>query len=266
MKRAILAALMVFGFSVFANGKCLAPTTDSRDCNPKDLPQIPVLMYHRVIADMTASDTVISPRIFTQHIAVLVKNGYTTVTVSQVAAYMRGEITLPEKSIALTFDDGWADNMDASEILRLNGMTGTFYIITNAFDDPQYLNEDQVRNISKTNEIGSHSQSHFMAYASSLSSLPSSLILKEFYDSRAILEFIIGKPVVSMAWPFGYNLPELNKDLEEMGYTSAVLIYTESQNPIGNPAMGIHRLIINGGCTDIHLLEMLQTGKEGSCE
>jgi peptidoglycan/xylan/chitin deacetylase (PgdA/CDA1 family) len=195
----------------------------------------------------------------------LLENGYTTVTVSQVAEYMRGEITLPEKSVALTFDDGWADNFSVSENLRVRGMTGTFYIITNTFGDPQYLTSAQVGEISRTNEIGSHSESHFMQYVSNFSKIPSTQMIKEFATSKATLEFIVGKPIISLSWPFGYNRPELNTTLEEMGYKSAVLVNADSQNVPGNSAMQIHRIIVDGGCNDVHLLRMIKSGKEGPC-
>jgi peptidoglycan/xylan/chitin deacetylase (PgdA/CDA1 family) len=74
---------------------------------------IPVLYYHSVGDHPYArplSFVTLPLEIFTAQIEWLVKKKYTFLTVQQLNKYMGGGKRLPDKSIVLTFDDGYLDN------------------------------------------------------------------------------------------------------------------------------------------------------------
>lgn len=90
---------------------------------------VPVLMYHH-IAPGGDNDTVISPELFRAHMAALRQAGYTAIFPDDLSAYVNGDLSLPEKPVVITFDDGYLSNYEyAYPILKEYGMVGTIFVI-----------------------------------------------------------------------------------------------------------------------------------------
>ncbi|MBQ7875908.1 MAG: polysaccharide deacetylase family protein [Clostridia bacterium] len=70
--------------------------------------ELPVLMYHSV--DYTGGMYAVTPEKLESDIKELHANGYTTVSFDEVIDYVYGNGTLPEKSVVITFDDGYENN------------------------------------------------------------------------------------------------------------------------------------------------------------
>lgn len=70
---------------------------------------MPIIMYHSLLPG-ESSDYVIDPALFEQDLQYLRDNGYTTVTVADLIAYVDEGKPLPEKPVMLTFDDGYYNN------------------------------------------------------------------------------------------------------------------------------------------------------------
>jgi peptidoglycan/xylan/chitin deacetylase (PgdA/CDA1 family) len=72
--------------------------------------RVPVIMYHSLHA--SASDKwVLPPEQFEEDLRFLSENGYTSITASELVAFVRGDGTLPDKPIILSFDDGYYNNL-----------------------------------------------------------------------------------------------------------------------------------------------------------
>ncbi|MGH9452775.1 MAG: polysaccharide deacetylase family protein [Terriglobia bacterium] len=97
-----------------------------------------VLMYHSIVENPeTTRDSVgiSQPRSsFEAHIRILAKS-YNPVSIEQVVQFAHEGHPLPPKSVAVTFDDGFADNYDvALPILNRYRVPATFYIMVNAVE------------------------------------------------------------------------------------------------------------------------------------
>ncbi len=68
---------------------------------------VPVLMYHHIITSLGM--VTVSPGHFAEQMAYLASAGYRTIGAVQLAAFLRGE-DVTEKSLVITFDDGYLDN------------------------------------------------------------------------------------------------------------------------------------------------------------
>ena len=69
---------------------------------------LPVVMYHHVLRDThRAGKYVLPEQTLREDLAYLQACGYTSVTVGDVLAFVKGEKELPEKIVMLTFDDGY---------------------------------------------------------------------------------------------------------------------------------------------------------------
>lgn len=72
---------------------------------------LPVIMYHSVSEKSDSwGDYVISPAEFEADLLYLQEQGYTTVTVADLIAYVDKGVALPSRPVMLTFDDGYYNN------------------------------------------------------------------------------------------------------------------------------------------------------------
>jgi peptidoglycan/xylan/chitin deacetylase (PgdA/CDA1 family) len=69
----------------------------------------------------------VSPEAFERHVAYLAAH-YSVLPLPQAVAALKGGMTLPPNAVAVTFDDGYADNLAAARVLQRYGLSGTFYI------------------------------------------------------------------------------------------------------------------------------------------
>lgn len=100
----LAALLLVTGLWRVCPATATATGTDAGEGVP-----IPVVMYHSLLPGGN-SDYVIDPALFEQDLTYLQQQGYTTVTVADLIAYVREGAPLPEKPVMLTFDDGYYNN------------------------------------------------------------------------------------------------------------------------------------------------------------
>lgn len=228
---------------------------------------VPVLMYHQITDDKDPGGTVISKARFEEHIRYLKESGYTTLTVNEVGKFMRGEITVPEKSVAITIDDGWRSTFNAVKTLNDYQSKATLYIISGAFKDAEYLSAEEVSSLAMNPriEIGAHTHTHFLEWQTNLDKIDYRIMAGEAVMSKLILGQIIGKPVTTISWPFGYSRPEAVQLAGNMGYTSTVMVNSDTRNTKGMSPLSIRRINIDGKCTVDDLRSMVETGNLEEC-
>jgi hypothetical protein len=93
--------------------------------------RLPILRYHAVCGpegdEYAEASICVTPGAFAQHVAYLTSK-YTVVALPEAVQRMRQGKPLPRNAVALTFDDGYADNLAAARVLHQHGATATFYI------------------------------------------------------------------------------------------------------------------------------------------
>jgi hypothetical protein len=102
-----------------------------------DIKPVTILTYHSIEpkpAKKEAPMTLhyrIDPKVFEQQMKYLKDNGYSTITFNTLVHYVKDGTPIPEKSVVLTFDDGWKNQYTYGvPVLKKYGFTGTFFIIT----------------------------------------------------------------------------------------------------------------------------------------
>jgi peptidoglycan/xylan/chitin deacetylase (PgdA/CDA1 family) len=92
---------------------------------------VAILRYHAICGDEGAAyaDPMISitPTAFDEHIRYLARN-YSVLRLEDVVSRLRDGRPLPRNAVAITFDDGYADNLEAARTLNRHGVSATFFI------------------------------------------------------------------------------------------------------------------------------------------
>jgi peptidoglycan/xylan/chitin deacetylase (PgdA/CDA1 family) len=99
-----------------------------------------VATFHRVLApgdprcDGAIPEWTLAETVFEECLAFFERH-YTVVSLYDVLAALRGDRALPPRSLLLTFDDGYADNIDyALPVLRRHGLPAVVFVISDAID------------------------------------------------------------------------------------------------------------------------------------
>ena len=136
---------------------------------------IPILLYHSVSTKPPTwvAPFTVTPRTFASHLDLIVSSGRTVLTVSQLEEAMRGRAPMPRRPLLVTFDDGFADFLRASDELASRNLPSTLYATTGALvgrggTDPalalppaDMLSWSQVQTLPERRvEVGAHTHTH----------------------------------------------------------------------------------------------------------
>lgn len=114
--------------------------------------------------------------------------------------------------LVITFDDGYADNVEAGATMRRHGLQGCFFIATDFIGTnkdgwwdvknghhSRWMSWDDVRQLHAWGfEIGAHTRTHI-----DLGAVSGPAALDEVVGSMNALEKELGAPVLHFAYPFG---------------------------------------------------------------
>ncbi|MBI1810626.1 MAG: polysaccharide deacetylase family protein [Nitrospirae bacterium] len=234
---------------------------------------IPVLMYHHTNhhkGDMVT----ITPKVFEGQMEYLHKAGYRTLKIGELISYINGELTLTQKAVVVTFDDGWLDNyMYAFPILKKYKINATVFLITNRVENASLknskfkiqnskllipthneskiliekgeahkvvINWELIKEMSNSGliEFYSHTKSH-----AKCNSLSEKELMEELKESREIIEKQLGSPGPYFCWPYGkYNGLAVNV-AKKTGYKA---LFTTNHGVVeaGSDPFAINRIIV----------------------
>ena len=132
VRSALAGALLLAALLSGCAGPSAPQAGSQSDPEPPAPPEeavVPILLYHDVSED-GAGDYVIARDNLYAHLDALKEAGYHTVTFRQLADYVENRTPLPEKPVALTFDDGYLSNYEVVwPALLERDMTATIFVI-----------------------------------------------------------------------------------------------------------------------------------------
>ncbi len=229
---------------------------------------LPVLMYHKAGVPPAGSKLKklwVSVDQLRRQMAYLKRRGYAPVTLRRVADIRAGGGPLPKNAVAITFDDGYRNNLENGwPVLREFGFPATLFVVVNAvggenfWHDPAtetrlpMLSWDELKTLRDAGwDIGSHTLNH-----PRLARLSSAAAKTEITESRRILAEKLGEPPVSFAHPYGNGAddPALRLLIGEAGYRTACSVHQGLADPVAAPFC-LKRLFVRGDDTpwDFHL-------------
>lgn len=224
---------------------------------------VPVLLYHHI-----APDREVTPKGFEDQLSFLKGEGFSSAGLEELRLHLEGSTPLPDRKVALTFDDGYADNwLCAQPLLAKYGFKAVVFVTTERINAapvgvrPQncpsdttsdergpsgFLSWEELKLMreSGTFDIGSHTHTHNHFKKTS----PWQSMKDELALSRQLIKDKLGFEAESVAWPWGAYEESFIDDAKACGYSMAFTTVPGSNRPGENP-MAIRRFKIRNDDT-----------------
>lgn len=193
---------------------------------------VTILMYHVIAEPGNAAEARFcrTPTAFREDMEQIRLSGYQVLPLAAVLEGVAGRAVIPERAVAITFDDGVACSYEnALPILQEYGYPATMFAISGllggynewcdefGFPRRRMLVNSEVRALVEAGvDIGSHTVNHPW-----LGKSDAIVVNREVHDSKAALEDILGREVMHFAYPFGSWSNVARDAVIEAGYTGA---------------------------------------------
>jgi peptidoglycan/xylan/chitin deacetylase (PgdA/CDA1 family) len=194
-----------------------------------------VLLFHRVTDEIPRDGLTVDTRFF-RGVCAMLRRRFHVVALAEMCRLVREHHPLRPRTIAITFDDCYRDNLAAARVLAEHGLPACFFLPT------RYVGTDHVFEWDKSlkrmpnldwndvdeivrlgHEIGSHTVSH-----ADLGSIGPAEARQELCESRHTLEQRLQRPVRWLAYPYGARgnfRPEYLSLVQEAGYEGCFSAY-----------------------------------------
>jgi peptidoglycan/xylan/chitin deacetylase (PgdA/CDA1 family) len=214
-----------------------------------------VLMYHKV-NDLPGNPLSVPVGVFDEQMAQLRELGYTVVALDDVLEYYANAAELPARSVLITFDDGYRDNLEhAAPVLERYGYPAVLFVPIAYLDDALPLPHEErlaARGIvnstldwselAELEAAGVRVESHGISHRP-LADLALDDAAREIVLSKLRLEDRLGRPVRSFAYVKGseaHYKPVHLSLLRQAGYNVAFTSVSGSNDRETDP-LRLHR-------------------------
>lgn len=185
-----------------------------------------VLQYHHV-SDSTPPSTSVTPERFKKHMAYIADLGYEVVPLEELVAALKRGDELPDKTVAITFDDAYDSVYDtAFPLLKKRGWPFTVFVNTDPVDRNRngFNSWEELREMAEAGAtIANHSAQHnHLQRRQSGESRKQwrQRIEAEVVDAERRIEEETGQEHKILAYPYGEYSEELMALLDDWGFTA----------------------------------------------
>jgi peptidoglycan/xylan/chitin deacetylase (PgdA/CDA1 family) len=215
---------------------------------------VPVLLYHAISPRPPPGleRFTVHPRRFAEHVVAFRDAGRVGLTVSEYAACLGGGSPLPERPLLVTFDDGYADFLQAAEWLSAARLPSTLYVTSGAVGRQGMLSRRHLQSLGRAVEVGAHSRTH-----PRLDELTPARVRGEVFGSKADLEDVLQRPVRSFAYPHGDYDQDVRQTVMDAAFASAAAVKNAFSHDRDDP-FAIARVTVTAGTTTGRIEELLQ--------
>jgi peptidoglycan/xylan/chitin deacetylase (PgdA/CDA1 family) len=213
-------------------------------------PRLRVLMYHK-INDRPGNSVTVPTGLFAEQMAQLHELRYPVVALETVLAWYGSGAPLPPRSVLITFDDGYRDNLEnAVPVLREHGYPAVMFVPIGYLDDTRPLpHEERLATRGLVNRTldweelaelegsGIRVESHGISHRP-LADLEIDEAAREITISKLRLEEKLGRPVQAFAYAKGAEAdygPVHISLVDQAGYEVAFTSVSGANTPSTDP-------------------------------
>jgi len=209
---------------------------------------IPVLMYHSAeyLEAEPKNELRVPKEKFREQMKFLKDNGYSTLSMDELYQFFANNVPIPEKSVVITFDDGYLDNYtNALPVIKEYGLKATVFVVTDWVNtNNSYMNTEQLKEMDANGfEIQSHTLDH-----KELDKLTADEQLRTLKESKQFLEEKLNKKITTIAYPIGKFSDNTLKAAKEAGYLMGIKMVGGIANK-NNGLLTINRIYIKASDT-----------------
>jgi peptidoglycan/xylan/chitin deacetylase (PgdA/CDA1 family) len=175
--------------------------------------------------------------------------------IGELAAGLRGESLMPDRPVAITFDDGYDDTMRAIDALCERRLRATVYVTTGQIGDRSMIGHNELKLLAERPEaieLGAHSISH-----PRLDELSPAGIEREVLGSKGQLEQLTGLPVSTFAYPHGAYDWRVRQAVIAAGFRSAAAVKNALSHS-EDDSWAIARWTVRGSTTAPQIVRVLE--------
>lgn len=195
-----------------------------------------ILTYHTVgnYKHVLPAGINIPVEVFRSHMDYLFHHGYRVFPIDQMVDHMINCRKVGNKTLAITFDDGYEDNfLNVFPILKEYSFPATIFLTIKYIDgswESEKADGGKIKALSKAQILemqngglitfGSHGYSH-----SNLLNIAEQERIFEISDSKSFLEDLLCEDVRFISYPFGASNDEIKNLVREAGYKAGFSIW-----------------------------------------
>ena len=223
---------------------------------------IPILMYHRVASTgpLGLKRFRVDPTLFDEQLSALRHYGYSSIGLTDGVEVLSARRDPTEKSIIITFDDGYRDFLAALPSLRKHLFAATVFLVAGrigGFADwdrcygeaaPLMSWPEILEIATEGTEFGCHSLSH-----RPMTEMNYSDLLSDTRQAREILEVGLETSIAHFAYPYGAENTLVRSVITALGFSSAVSCRPAVAR-FGEETLCLPRIEVPGGCTPEELI------------
>ncbi|MGK0289615.1 MAG: peptidoglycan/xylan/chitin deacetylase (PgdA/CDA1 family) [bacterium] len=223
------------------NQKLIIPlkTTEPGGLALRRYQTVPILTYHQFKIGKIHNQMFVNKISFEQQMRYLKENKYNVITLDQLYDFLNFNADIPEKSVVITFDDGFRSVYDiAFPILKKYSFPSTFFVYSDLIEKEKVsLSWDQLREMNQNGmDIQCHTKSHrdlryksrnnrhlkefrrenFVSYFQS--------IIEEFTVSGRKIFEELNKECTYLAYPYGGTNQLVIAMARKFGYKAAFTV------------------------------------------
>ena len=237
--------------------------------------KVPILLYHHITDEEFSGGneiSLISPYDFRLHMTAL-KVHYTPISLRQYYEYVTctdGSVTIPEKPVIITFDDGYLSNYEiAFPILKELNIPATIFVVTDSVGEMagggkvnySHFTWEQAKEMEESGliDIQSHTASH-----KALATVDFPSLVTELRKSKYAIEKNLGKECDMIAFPYGSYTDQVKAAAKSAGYKLQTLVddkSTEEEFQVNIPSEGVEsltRMTISGTMGNVNVIEIIR--------
>ena len=256
--------LIVFMLGAFGYVRYLVPQGIVLTvATPNEGVLVPIIMYHSVYENPAqAGDYEITPQTLEADMRYLQEHGYTPIFVTELIAYVYNDVSLPEKPVILSFDDGYYNNLtevlpllEKYDMKAIVSVVGSFSDRSTAEEQQNpaysYLTWDNMTELSVSNrvEVGNHSYNMHSLESSRRGTLKkwgesdeqyADAFTKDISKLQGKIKESINYAPVTFAYPYGFISKESVPLLKDMGFKAALSSYEKPNYITKDPELLYH--------------------------
>ncbi len=214
-----------------------------------------ILTYHRVNDRHPGDRLSVHPTAFREQMEEILSRGRPVLSLAEALPFVRGREPGPPGALALTFDDGYEDNLRvALPILERLGLKATVFVATGFLGTPRTIEryrecrgDDRMLDWAQLgemrargHEIGGHGRHH-----RELASLPAAEAEAEVEGCALDIAKHTGQRPRLFCYPRGSESPAVREIVAARGFEAACTVYPGC-NPPGTPLLALRRTEVSG--------------------